>query len=90
MQDDIEWLPRGDQDNLGGTSTHCHQDAYEKWRVRATYEPEAANWQASLYGYNITDEEIMNRCQPIRAGAYGIWLQPPAQWGVEFSMQFGG
>jgi len=89
MQDGIERLVRGQQDVQGGNSTHCFQDSYEKWRVRATYEPEASNWKAALYGYNITDEEIMDRCQNVRSGAYGIWLQPPAQWGVEFSMNFG-
>ncbi len=89
MQDDLEWLPRGNQDVDGGVSTHCHQDAYEKWRVRATYVPEDGSWQASLFGYNITDEEILYRCNNVRSGAYGRWLQPPAQWGVEFSMSFG-
>ena len=79
MQDGQEWLPRGDRDDQT-SKTHCYQDSYEKVRVRATYEPEAANWQASLYGYNITDEEILNRCQEIRSGAYGRWLQAPAQW----------
>jgi outer membrane receptor protein involved in Fe transport len=89
-QSDIEWLPRGNVDDVGGVSTHCHQDSYSKWRARLTYADQAGRWQASLFGYNITDEEILYRCNNIRSGAYGRWLQAPSQWGVEFQMNFGG
>jgi hypothetical protein len=86
IQDDFEWrsgLNEGEQHSL------CHQDSYAKWRARVTYEPPAGSWQASLFGYNITDEEILIRCAPLRSGAWGTWYQAPAQWGAEFTMRFG-
>jgi iron complex outermembrane receptor protein len=89
-QDGIEYLPRGSLDDVGGVSTHCHQDSYTKLRARLTYADQAGRWQASLFGYNITDEEILFRCRAIRSGVYGRWLQAPAQWGLEFQMNFGG
>jgi outer membrane receptor protein involved in Fe transport len=67
----------------------CHQDSYTKWRVRATYEPESANWQASLFGYNITDEEVLFRCAPTRSGGFGYFYEAPATWGAEVTMRFG-
>jgi len=86
MQDDFEWrsgLSEGERHSL------CHQDSYAKWRTRVTYEPAEGSWQASLFGYNITDEEILYRCAPLRSGAWGTWHQAPAQWGAEFTMRFG-
>jgi len=86
MQDDYEWF--GGLDN-GQSTPHCHQDSYSKWRTRLTYEPADADWQASLYGYNITDEEILYRCANVRT-TYKTLYQMPEQWGVEFTMRFGG
>ena len=43
-----------------------------------------------MYGYNITDEEILFRCQENRSGMIGRWFQAPSQWGLEFQMNFGG
>jgi iron complex outermembrane receptor protein len=85
-QSDFEWrsgLDEGERHSL------CHQDSYAKWRARVTYEPAQGSWQASLFGYNITDEEILYRCAPLRSGAWGTWYQAPAQWGAEFTMRFG-
>ena len=86
MQADFEWrdgLEEGQRHSL------CHQDSYAKWRTRVTYEPPTGSWQASLFGYNITNEEILYRCAPLRSGAWGTWYQAPAQWGAEFTMRFG-
>ena len=89
MQDEMEWW-RGGNVAPGVESRDCHQDSFTKWRVRVAYEPQASNWQAALYGYNITDEEILFRCQEIRSGTVGRWFEAPSQWGAEFTMRFGG
>ena len=86
-QEGFEWRSGLD---VGQRSTNCHQDSYAKFRLRATYEPESANWQASLFGYNITDERILYRCGNGRSGSYKTLYQAPAQWGAEFTMRFGG
>ena len=87
MADDYQW-----QEGLlrGEASRNCLQDSYAKWRTRITYEPSAGNWQASLYGNNITDERIINLCGPGNTGVYRWLLEPPAWWGAEFTMRFGG
>ena len=98
MQDDYEWMsaypttPAGrDSATLleGDVSALCHQDSYAKWRTRITYEPQDGKWQASLYGYNITDEEILAGCGATRTGTYRWYHQAPSQWGAEFTMHFG-
>jgi len=100
MQDDYEWLgeypngaPAGRDSAVlldGDASALCHQDSYAKFRARLTYEPAGGAWQASLFGYNITDEEILLGCGATRTGTYRWYHQPPAQWGAEFRMNFGG
>jgi iron complex outermembrane receptor protein len=76
--------------NAGERSPMCHQDSYNKFRVRLNYEPADANWQAALFGYNITDEEILIECGEIRSGAYRTIYEAPSQWGAEFTYRFGG
>lgn len=86
-QEDFEWrsgLIEGERSPI------CHQDSYEKWRVRASYVPQSGNWQAAVFGYNITDEEILYRCAPTRSGGFGAFYEAPSQWGAEFTMRFGG
>jgi outer membrane receptor protein involved in Fe transport len=87
MQDGYEYISGL---TPGQRSPMCHQDSYNKFRVRLAYEPADANWQAALFGYNITDEEIFIECGEIRAGAYRTIYEPPSQWGAEFTMRFGG
>jgi outer membrane receptor protein involved in Fe transport len=92
MQDDYEWLgsfPSGGTLAENDSSTLCHQDSYAKWRARLTYEPAGGAWQAALFGYNITDEEILLGCGGTRTGTYRWYHQAPAQWGAEFTMRFG-
>jgi len=86
MQAGMEWWPGLAE---GEQSPMCHQDDLTKVRARVTYEPPAGNWQAALYGYNITDEEILFRCQENRHGVYTRFFERPAVWGVEFTMRFG-
>ena len=85
-QDTFEW----GTDVPGDVSPNCNQDSYAKWRLRASYVPQAGNWHAALFGYNITDEEILYRCGGNRGGSYKTLHQAPSQWGVEFTMNFGG
>ncbi|HSG64418.1 MAG TPA: TonB-dependent receptor, partial [Gammaproteobacteria bacterium] len=77
------------QEVVGQNSTQCLQDGYSKWRVRATYEPPAGNWEASLFGYNITDERIINLCGAGRSGVWEVGYAAPDTWGVEFTARFG-
>ena len=42
-----------------------------------------------LFGYNITDEEILYRCEENRHGVYTRFFERPAAWGLEFTMRFG-
>jgi outer membrane receptor protein involved in Fe transport len=86
MQDDYEFwggLAPGEQ------SPMCHQDSYTKLRARLAYEPADANWQAALFGYNLTDEEILITCGEIRSGTIRTVHEAPTQWGAEFTMRFG-
>ena len=78
-----------DQDVVGQHSTQCLQGSYSKWRVRATYEPPEGNWEASLFGYNITDERIINLCGGGRSGVWEVGYAAPSTWGVEFTARFG-
>ena len=87
MQDGMEWWPGLAE---GEKSPMCHQDEVQKWRLRAVYDPPDGNWQAAFFGYNITDEEIMFRCQENRHGVYTRFFEAPATWGAEFTMRFGG
>jgi len=86
MQDEYDY----DQNVVGQNSTQCLQDSYAKWRVRATYEPPSGSWEASLFGYNITDERIINLCGAGRSGVWEVGYAAPDIWGLEFTARFGG
>jgi iron complex outermembrane receptor protein len=66
----------------------CNQDGYTKVGARLTYVPPAGNWQASLYGQNITDEEIYENCGDSR-GVFTYRHERPAYWGLEFQARWG-
>jgi len=87
MQPDFEW--RSGRSVNDPDHPICHQPSYEKFRLRASYVPQSGNWQAAIFGYNLTDEEILFRCAPIRSGSYGAFYEAPSQWGAEFTMYFG-
>jgi iron complex outermembrane receptor protein len=73
---------------LSDPKTPCTQDSYQKVGARLTYEPASANWRATIFGENITDERIFEACTDSR----GIWRyrhERPAYWGIEFAAYFG-
>ena len=88
MQPDFEW--RSGIDVGGAHHPICHNDGYGKWRGRVSYVPQQGNWQAALFGYNITDEQILFKCGPGRSGSYKSFYEAPATFGAEFTMRFGG
>ncbi len=71
-------------------NSYCFQEAYTKFRGRVTYEPADANWQASLYGSNINDQEYFEICGASRSGVFDYRHGAPSMWGLEFSARFGG
>lgn len=66
----------------------CGQPSYTKVGARLTYVPPQGNWQASLYGQNITDELILEGCGDSR-GVFRYRHERPAYWGVEFQARWG-
>jgi iron complex outermembrane receptor protein len=84
-QSEYEWLGNLTRDS---PPSFCFQGDYGKWRTRLTYEAPAANYQIALFGYNITDELIYERCGQAR----GLWTyrhERPETWGLEFTMRWG-
>jgi iron complex outermembrane receptor protein len=89
-QGEYEWLAGGGQNpQLDDPASVCFQDSYANWRARATYEPAAGNWQASLFGSNITDERFLQECDYARTGVYDYRWAPPSAWGLEFVARWG-
>jgi iron complex outermembrane receptor protein len=66
----------------------CLQPEYTKVGARVTYVPAGANWQASVFGQNITDERILESCSGGRS-AYYYRHERPAYWGLEFVSRWG-
>lgn len=83
-------------DFIGGLDTStdeksfCLQPAYSKWRTRVTYRPESGNWNASLFGNNITDKRYNEWCGNGRGGTYYSRVAQPRTWGLEFQYNWGG
>jgi len=87
-QSEYDYQPPGDPFTPDRHQGYCKQDSYSKWRARLTYEAPGGNYGVSLYGLNITDEEIIANCNY----SWGIaikTLQPPALWGIEFNGRWG-
>ena len=86
-QSDYDWLPPA----RPGADPHkgfCLQDSYSKLRARLSYESPGGNYGVSLYGRNISDEEILANC----GFSWGIGLktlEAPATWGLEFNARWG-
>lgn len=77
-------IPVGDN-----TPTSCTQDPYTKWNGRITYQPGNGDWNLAAYGGNLTDERILETCDTNRS----VWrtrLERPRNFGLEFTMNFGG
>ena len=86
-QGEYEWQPSQPRD---GPETFCFQDTYARWGVRATYIPPTGNWEASLFGNNITDERYFLYCENSRTGIYDHVDGRPDWWGAEFVYRWGG
>jgi len=71
------------------TDSICMQDAYLKLRGRVTYLPADGNWQASLYGSNLTDEVYFEICGKGRAGVMDYRYGDPKTVGLEFQYFWG-
>lgn len=83
-QDDYDYVTSVE----GAPASPCMQDAYAKVGARMTYRPAQGGWQASLYGENITDEEIYEYCARSR-GVYIYRHERPMHWGIEFVSRWG-
>lgn len=89
-QGEYEWLAgSANPTTLDDPGSVCNQDSYANWRARVTYEPPAGNWQASLFGSNITDERWYQECDYARTGVYDYRWAPPSAWGLEFVANWG-
>ena len=85
------WQTEYDFDNaFVSDESICLQDSFATFRARVTYEPADAQWQASLFGSNITDERYFNFCDSARAGVYDYHYGRPDTWGAEFVYRWGG
>ena len=83
-QDDYDYQ----SSTLDAPPSICNQPSYTKVGARLTYTPPAGNWRAALFGYNITDEKILEMCGDTR-GLYTYRHERPAWWGAEFTMRWG-
>jgi len=86
-QDDYDFV--GSLDTTSSERSQCFQPAYSKFRARVTYVPEAGNWQASLFGSNITDKRYYEWCGNGRSGAFYSRFGRPDTWGLEFKYDWG-
>lgn len=84
-----EWLT----DELDSPDSFCFQDSYSKVRARVTWLPPVnggLDWEASLFGSNITDERYLADCKvEDPSGTYVVRYDPPSRWGLEFVARFG-
>jgi iron complex outermembrane receptor protein len=85
-QSEYEWLTNLSRD---APPSFCFQDSYAKWRTRLTYEPPSGDYQISVFGLNVTDELIYERCGESR-GMFTYRHERPETWGLEFSARWGG
>jgi len=89
-QGDYEWLAGGGfNPTLDDPGSVCFQSSYSKFRARLTFQPAAGNWEASLYGNNITDERYYEECDYARTGMYDYRYGAPNAWGLEFVARWG-
>ena len=84
-QSEYEWLTNLSRD---APPFFCFQGDYATWRTRLTYEPSDGGYEVSLFGLNITDELIHDRCGDARS-LYTYRHERPATWGLEFTMCWG-
>jgi iron complex outermembrane receptor protein len=85
----LEWKSGLNEGSKSSATMGCYQESFAKWRTRVTYIPGQGDWRASLYGNNITDEEILFECTGTRSGGMRQMYEAPAMWGADFTMNFG-
>ena len=88
-QSDLDWGLNGIELEKGEPATSCNQESYTKFNGRVTYAPANGDWNLALYGGNLTDERILETCDQ----AHGVWrqrMERPRNFGLEFTMNFGG
>ena len=73
----------------GGPPSFCFQEGFSKVRARVSYDPPEGNWQASLFGANISDERYLEVCGGSRSGAFDYRYGQPDTWGLEFTYDWG-
>jgi iron complex outermembrane receptor protein len=83
-QDDYDFF----EQLVDSPPSFCNQGSYAKFRARATYADPTDTWQASIYGFNITDERYYEWCDDSRSGTYAYRYGAPQTYGVEFSYSF--
>ena len=76
------------QNLVDSPPSKCYQPGYSKLRARLSYDDPSENWQASIYGYNITDKRYFEWCGNSRSGTFARRWGAPAEWGVEFNYTF--
>ena len=87
-QDEYEWAAETGNWTNSDPKSGCHQSAYSVLDARVTYKPGKGDWQAAVFGGNITDERYIEFCEADR----NVWLWRlgrPSYWGVEFTAHFG-
>ena len=67
------------------------QEAYTVVNLNLSWESADGNWQARLYGKNLTDEGYITNLlgSNTSGGRFGTW-GAPRQWGMEVTRNFGG
>lgn len=86
-QDDYDF--RGNLDTSVNERSYCFQPAYAKLRARVTYVSAESNWQASLFGNNISDKRYYEWCGNGRGGVMTSRFGRPDTWGLEFRYNWG-
>ena len=87
-QGEYEWLA---SDTLvSDPPSFCNQDSYARFGLRASYIPPTGNWEASIFGDNISDERYFAYCDSSRTGIYDHADGRPSWWGAEFVYRWGG
>jgi iron complex outermembrane recepter protein len=87
-QDEYEWAAETGNWTNSDPKSGCYQEAYSTLDARVTYKPGKGDWQAAVFGGNITDERYIEFCEADR----NVWLWRlgrPAWWGLEFTAHFG-
>jgi len=56
--------------------------------MRVFFTPTDDQWEASLFGENLADEEYTNSIQDFSATGVTLRIMPPRTWGLRFRYFF--